>query len=99
MYHGHYNLLSAGRIKLYAHGLLCVLQLFHCRKKVVQIPYVIFCDGEYLPVLCRLKYDTTCKNIYFIRLRSLGTGRSLCEGSGSFMSVKYFHFHHKTLVQ
>ena len=36
---------------LYAHGRLCVLQLFHCRKKVIIILYVIFCDGEYFPVL------------------------------------------------
>ena len=39
---------------VYAHVRLYVLQLFHCRKKVVQIPYVIFYDGEYFPVLCRL---------------------------------------------
>ena len=39
---------------VYAHGQLCALQLFHCRKKVVQTLYVIFCDGEYFPVLCRL---------------------------------------------
>ena len=51
MYHGHYSLLSAGR-SVCTCATLCATAI--SLQKVVQTLYVIFCDGEYFPVLCRL---------------------------------------------